>query len=25
MVSILWFEVLKWVNGRRKRGAVQVH
>ncbi|HUI67747.1 MAG TPA: cation-translocating P-type ATPase [Nitrospirota bacterium] len=25
VVSILWFEVMKWVNNRSKQGAVQVH
>jgi P-type Ca2+ transporter type 2C len=25
VVSILWFEVMKWVNNRRNHGAVQVH
>jgi Ca2+-transporting ATPase len=25
VVSILWFEVMKWVNNRHKHGAVQVH
>jgi Ca2+-transporting ATPase len=25
VVSILWFEVMKWVNNRRKHGTIQVH